>query len=69
MVQVDTNMGSGRRKTCQKPSSTNSEYCDRVTICPTLTVPTDQLRREFNTREQGPQGNYFTDRPNLGTLC
>jgi len=27
------------------------------------TVPTEQLRRECNTREQGHQGNYFTDSP------
>ena len=29
------------------------------------TVPTEQLRRECNTREQGHQGNYFTDSPRL----
>jgi len=30
-----------------------------------LTVPTEQPRRECNTREQGHQGNYFTDSPRL----
>jgi len=29
------------------------------------TVPTEQPRRECNTREQGHQGNYFTDSPRL----
>ena len=33
------------------------------------TVPTEQLRRECNTREQGHQGNYFTDSPRLATAC
>jgi len=32
-------------------------------------VPTEQLRRECNTREQGHQGNYFTDSPRLATAC
>ena len=27
-----------------------------------------QLRRECNTREQGHQGNYFTDSPKLATM-
>jgi len=34
----------------------------------TPTVPTEQLRRECNTREQGHQGNYFTDSPKLATV-
>jgi len=33
------------------------------------TVPTEQPRRECNTREQGHQGNYFTDSPKLATAC
>jgi len=33
------------------------------------TVPTEQLRRECNTRDQGHQGNYFTDSPKLATVC
>jgi len=38
---------------------------DGVTIFRMPTVPTEQLRRECNTREQGHQGNYFTDSPRL----
>jgi len=33
------------------------------------TVRTEQPRRECNTREQGHQGNYFTDSPKLVTEC
>ena len=33
------------------------------------TVPTEQLRRECNPREEGYQGNYFTDRVKLATVC
>jgi len=32
-------------------------------------VPTEQLRRACNTREQCHQGNYFTDSPKLATAC
>jgi len=42
---------------------------DEVTIFRKPTVPTEQLRRECNTREQGHQGNYFTDSPKLATVC
>jgi len=34
----------------------------------TPTLPTEHLRRECNTREQGHQGNYFTDSPKLATV-
>ena len=40
-----------------------------VTSFRTPTVPTKQLRRECNTREQGHQGNYFTDSARLATAC
>jgi len=70
MVQVDLTVGSGRGKACQTPRSTKREDGDEVTIfrMPT-TVRTEQLRRECNTRDQGHQGNYFTDSPKLATPC
>jgi len=58
-------VGSGSGKARQKPRSTNAEDRNRVTIFRMPTVPTEQLRRECNTREQGHQGNYFTDSPRL----
>jgi len=62
-------MGSGRGKARQYPRSTNTEDGDEVTIFQKPTVPTKHLRRECNTREQGHQGNYFTDSPKLATVC
>ena len=62
-------VGSGRGKARQRPRSANAEDRNRVTIFRTPTVPTEQLRRECNTREQGHQGNYFTDSPRLATAC
>jgi len=49
----------------------NTEDGDEVTIFRKPTVPTrtEQLRRESNTKEQGHQGNYFTDSPKLATVC
>jgi len=32
------------------------------------TVPTEYLMREYNSREQGHQGNYFTDSPKLAAV-
>jgi len=58
-------VGSGRGKARQTPRSTNTEDHDEVTIFRKPTVPTEQLRRESNTREQGHQGYYFTDNPKL----
>ena len=58
-------MGSGRGRARQGPRSTNAEDRNRVTTFRIPTVPTEQLRRECNTREQGHQGNYFTDSPRL----
>ena len=60
-------VGRGRGKARQRPRSANTEDRSRVTIFRMLTVPTEQLRRECNTREQGHQGNYFTDSPRLAT--
>jgi len=34
-----------------------------------LTIPTEHIRREYNIREEGHQGNYFMDSPKLGTVC
>jgi len=62
-------VGSGRGKARQRPRSTNTEDGDGVTVFRTPTVPILQLRRECNTREQGHQGNYFTDSPKLATVC
>jgi len=66
-VQVDLAVGSGSGKARQRPRSTNAEDRNRVTIFRTPTEPTEQLRRECNTREQGHQGNYFSDSPRLAT--
>jgi len=42
---------------------------DRVTIFAMPTVPTEQLRRECHTGEQGHQRNYFTKSVKLATAC
>jgi len=68
-VEADLTMGSGRGKARQKPRSTNTGDGDRVTTFRMPTVPTEQLRRECNTREQGHQGNYLADSPKLVTVC
>jgi len=68
-VQADLTVGSGRGKARQKPRSTNTEDGEEVTIFHMPTAPREQLRRECNTREQGHQGNYFTDSPKLATMC
>jgi len=62
-------VGSGRGRARQRPRSTNTEDGDGVTVFRKPTVPILQLRRECNTREQGHQGNYFTDSPKLATVC
>ena len=62
-------VGSGRGRARQRPRSTNAEDRNRVTTFRMPTVPNLQLRRECNTREQGHQGNYFTDSPRLATAC
>jgi len=46
----------------------NTEDGDEVTISWTPIVPTEQLRTECDTREQGHKGNYFTDSPKLPTV-
>jgi len=66
-VQGDLTVGSRRGKARQKPRSTNTEDGDRVTIFRMPTVLTEQHRRGRNTREQGHQGNYFTDSAKLVT--
>jgi len=63
-----TEPGGGEGKAGQRPRSTNTEDGDRVTIFRMPTGPTERLRRECNTREQGHQGNYFTDSPKLATV-
>jgi len=68
-VQADLTVGTGRGKAHQKPRSTNREDGDKVTVFPIPTVPTEQLRREANIREQGHQSNYFTDSPKQATVC
>jgi len=42
---------------------------DEGTIFPIPTILTKQLRRECNIREQGHQGNSFTDSPKQATVC
>jgi len=49
--------------------STNTDDGDRVIVFCMPTVLNLQLRRECNTRDQGDQGNYFTDSPKLATVC
>jgi len=63
-----TEPGGGEGKAGQRPRSMNTEDRDRVTIFRMPTVPTERLTRECNTREQGHQGNYFTDSPELATV-
>jgi len=60
---------AGGGRLAKQPRSTNTEDGDGVTVCRMATVPILQLRRECNTREQGNQGNYFTDSPKLATVC
>jgi len=67
-VQADLTRGKREREGSPKPRSTNAEDRNRVTTFRMPTVPTEQLRRECNTREQGHQGNYFTDSPRLATV-
>ena len=62
-------VGGGRGKACERPRSTNSENRDRVTIFRMPTVRTEQPRSECNSKEQGHQGNYFTDSPKLAPAC
>jgi len=59
---------AGGGKLAKQPRSTNTEDGDGVTVFRMPTVPILQLRRECNTREQGHQGNYFTDSPKLATV-
>jgi len=60
---------AGGGRLAKQPRSTNTEDGGGVTIFRTPTVPILHLRRECNTREQGQQGNYFTDSPKLATVC
>ena len=62
-------VGRGSGKARQRPRGTNAEDRNRVMIFRMPTVLTEQLRRECNTREQGHQGNYFTDSLRLATAC
>jgi len=66
-VESDPIVGSRRRKVHQKLRSMNAEDGDEVTIFRRMTVPTEQPRREYNTREQGHKGNYFTHSRKLAT--
>jgi len=66
-VQADLTVGCRRAKGRQKPRSASAEDGEKVTIFRMPTVPTEQLRRECNTREQGHQGNYFTDSQRLAS--
>ena len=61
-------MGGGREKARRGPKSTNTEDRDEVMIFRTLTLLTEQLWREYNTRERSHQGNYLTNRPKLVTV-
>jgi len=62
-------VGSGRGKARRGPRSTNTEDRDEVTNFRKPSVPTEHLRRECNTREQGHQGHYLTDNSKLATVC
>jgi len=53
MVQKIQRMGSRRGKARHRPRSRKTEDGDRVTIFGKPTVPTEQLRGECTTREQG----------------
>ena len=69
-VQADLTRGKREEEgSPNQPRSTNTEDGEGVTVFRMPTVPILQLRRECNTREQGHQGNYFTDSPKLATLC
>ena len=60
---------AGGGRLAKQPRSTNTEDGDGFTVFRMPTVPILQLRRECNTRDQGHQGNYFTDSPQLATVC
>jgi len=64
-VQADPTRGKRERE--GSPVTRKYEHGGprRVTIFRLPTVPTEQLRRECNTREQGHQGSYFTDSQRL----
>ena len=67
MVPADLRVGSGRGKARKRPRSMNAEDGARVTMFRMPTVPTLQPRRECNAREQGHQGNYFTNSSKIAT--
>ena len=68
-VQADLTRRKLEREGSPKTKKANVEDGDSVTIFRMLKVPTEHLRRDCNPREQGHQGNYFTDSPKLATAC
>jgi len=59
---------AGGGRLAKQPRSIKTEDRDGVTVFRMLTVPILHLRWECNTREQGHQGNYFTDSLKLATV-
>jgi len=59
---------AGGGRLTKQPRSTKREDGDGVTVLRKPTVLIVQLRRECNIRDQGHQGNYFTDSPKLATV-
>ena len=67
-VQADLTRGQREREGLPRTKKYEHGGRKRGHDFSTPTVPTEQLRRECNTREQGHQGNYFTDSPKLATV-
>jgi len=67
-VQADLTRGKREREDLPRTEKYKHGGPRRGHDFSTPTVPTEQLRTECNTREQGHQGNYFTDGPKLATV-
>ena len=68
-MQEDLTRGKREREGSSKTEKYEREGLKQGHDFRMPTVPTEQLTRECNTREQGHQGNYFTDNPRLATAC
>ena len=64
-VQADLTRGKGEREGSPKTEKYERGGLRQGHDFLNATVLTEQPRRECNTREQGHQGNYFTDSPKL----
>jgi len=67
---VQADLTRGKQKEEGSPETKKYEHRGRIGghDSPKPTVPTEQLRRECNTREKGHQGNYFTNSAKLATV-